>query len=160
MDILLNTIACNEHIPEIKWYNRTIKDWVHSAFRTFSFQQIPHILTVYIAVDITYIHAVLFLLPISDHLQFGVVPPLKHRSAAKAFPGPLSINAMSTACIFGCSQRHRDHKFECMCDRFLCINVLLQPTIRLVKVIFLVEHLPTSRLCIRQYELTYSSEWD
>jgi len=47
--INLNTTAQDEHVPEIEWYIRTIKERIRVTISTLPFEQLPHCLIVEIA---------------------------------------------------------------------------------------------------------------
>ena len=46
MGIMLNGTGCNEHVPKIEWYIRTVKERVQAIVNTIPFKNYPHQLIV------------------------------------------------------------------------------------------------------------------
>ena len=46
MGIQLNTVSNDEHVPEIEWQIRTLKEWTRGIYCTLPFRKIPRCLII------------------------------------------------------------------------------------------------------------------
>ena len=46
LGVIINVVSCDEHVPEIKGYNRTIKERVQAAYNVLPFKHVPPVFIV------------------------------------------------------------------------------------------------------------------